>query len=486
MRVYERLVVGLRSFAAVRLLTQILSWVATIYVFRRLGNDAIGQYAVALVVFNYLAMTFDGTLLETLVQRPATAETRRPIFSLVVGLGLVLTGLAASAADLIGHLVKDPAVPGLVVGVAGAFFLMSLGVLPQATLARQMAFPRLASIAAIQSVCVTAVTVTLAARGDEAWSLVFGLVIGMLVRVSLLNASSWNLMWPTLRIGTATQHLRFGGVLFADNLLWRWYTSLDTFLLGRWAGAASLGYYNLAQHVAELPLEKITTVVNDISLPAYAELHKEGGASSLLVETIRTHATVGFALFWGLATIAPYAIPELFGMRWSAAVFPLVALAIIAPVRLIGSIETPAMTGIGRPGVLVRTKLIIAPCMTVALLIACRVWGIRGAALAWLIVFPLCYGYTFRFVLDAAGIPYRQVWVVVRGPVVAAAAMVVAVLVLERGMSYVFHSSLVVLITGIVVGVASYVLALKWVDPGTFQIARGRLGRLIGLGQAAG
>lgn len=485
MRVYERLVVGLRSFAALRLLTQILSWGATIYVVRRLGNDAVGEYAVALVVFNYLAMTFDGTLLETLVQRPTTAETRRPVFSLVVGLGSVLAGLTVGAAGLIGHLVKDPAVPGLVVGVAGAFFLMSLGVLPQATLARQMAFPRLASIAATQSVCVTMVTVTLAARGDGAWSLVFGLVIGMLVRVVLLNASSWSLMWPTLNLGAATQHLRFGGVLFADNLLWRWYTSLDTFLLGRWAGSASLGYYNLAQQVAELPLEKITTVVNDISLPAYAELHKDGGTSSLLLETIRAHATIGFALFWGLATIAPYAIPVLFGASWSAAVFPLIALAIIAPMRLIGSIETPAMTGIGRPGVLVRTKLIIAPCMTVALLVACLQWGIRGAALAWLFVFPLCYGYAFRYVLDAARIPYRQVWAVVRGPVIAALAMVVAVLVLERGMFYLFRSSLVVLITGIVVGIGAYVVALKWVDPEAFQIARGRLSRVIGMGQAA-
>ena len=167
MRVSEKLIVGLRSYAALRLLTQILSWGGTIYVVRRLGNDAIGQYAVALVVFNYLAMTFDGTLLETLVQCPTTAETRRPVFSLVVGIGLVLACCTVVAAGFIGHLVKDPGVTALVDGVAGAFFIMSLGVLPQAILARQMAFPRLASIAAIQSVSVTVVTVIL---GHGAWS----------------------------------------------------------------------------------------------------------------------------------------------------------------------------------------------------------------------------------------------------------------------------------------------------------------------------
>ncbi len=486
MRVYERLVTGLRSYASIRLLTQILSWVGTVYVVRRLGSHAVGEYAVALVVFNYLAMTFDGTLLETLVQRPPTPETQRAVFSLVAGIGTVLAALTVALSSLVGQWVKDPAVAPLLIGVAGAFFLMSFGVIPQAAMARRMEFPRLAGIAAIQSICVTATTVVLAARGEGAASLVWGLLVGALIRVTLMNLSSWGVMWPTLRLRAAMGYLRFGGVLFADNLLWRWYTSIDTFLLGRWAGTTSLGYYNLAQQVAELPLEKITTVVNDISLPAYAELHhQEGAVSQLLLETIRSHAIVGFALFWGLAAVAAYAVPVLFGAQWHWAVFPLVALAIVAPIRLIGSIETPAMTGIGRPGVLLRTKLIIAPCMTVAMLVGCRWGGIQGAALVWLIVFPLCYGYAFRNVLEAAGIAYGRVLGVLRGPASAATLMVLAVLLTEHGMAWMTKSSLAVLIAAVVIGGGGYIGFLRWLDPQSFRLAQGRFGRFIGLRQAA-
>ena len=486
MRVYEKLVTGLRSYASLRLVTQILSWVGTVYVVRRLGSHAVGEYAVAIVIFNYLAMTFDGTLLETLVQRPPTPETQRAVFSLVTGIGAILTGATVFLSGVVAHWVKDAAVAPLLIGVAGAFFLMSFGVIPQVALARQMEFPRLASIAAIQSVCVTGTTVALAAWGEGAWSLIWGLLVGALIRVTLMNFSSWGLMWPTVHLRSALGYLRFGGVLFADNLLWRWYTSIDTFLLGRWAGTTSLGYYNLAQQVAELPLEKITTVVNDISLPAYAELqHHDGAVPKLLLETIRTHAIVGFALFWGLASVAAYAVPVLFGSHWHWAVFPLIALAAVAPIRLIGSIETPAMTGIGRPGVLLRTKLIIAPTMTVAMLIACRWWGIRGAGLAWLVVFPLCYGYTFRYVLEAAGIPYRRVLEVLRGPVLAAALMVLAVLIAERGFAWITHSSLTVLITAIVIGGGAYTGFLRGLDPESFRFAHGRFSRFIGLRQAA-
>ena len=274
MRVYENLVSGLRSYASLRLLTQILSWVGTVYVVRRLGSHAVGEYAVALVIFNYLAMTFDGTLLETLVQRPPTPETQRAVFSMVAGIGAILAAATVVMSGVVGQWVKDPAVAPLLTGVAAAFFLMSFGVIPQAAMARRMEFPRLAGIAAIQSICVTGTTVILAARGEGALSLVWGLLVGAFVRVTLMNVSNWGVMWPTLRVGPALGYLGFGGVLFADNLLWRWYTSIDTFLLGRWAGTTSLGYYNLAQQVAELPLEKITTVVNDISQPAEPKLSR--------------------------------------------------------------------------------------------------------------------------------------------------------------------------------------------------------------------
>ena len=485
MRVYDKLIVGLRAYTSVRLLTQILSWCGTIYVVRHLGSHAIGQYAVALVVFSFLAMTFDGSLLETLVQRPPSEEERRGVFTLVVGIGLILASLAAGLSGMVARLVGDPAVTPLVIGAAGAFALMSVGVLPQATLARQMAFPRLASIAAAQSLFVTITTVILASLGVGAQALMWGLIVGAFTRVVFLNIVNPGFAWPTLRIGSVLGYVRFGGLLFADNLLWRWYTSLDTFLLGRWAGTTSLGYYNLAQQVAELPLEKITTVVNDVSLPAYAELRAQaGGVAQLLLETIRTHAIVGFALFWGLGAVASYAIPVLFGNHWQPAIFPLVALSTIAPWRLIGSSETPAMTGIGRPEVLIKTKLIIAPCMTLALLVACRFWGIRGAALAWAIAFPICHGISFRYVLRAAQVPYKQVLLVVRGPAGAAALMVGIVLVWERMLGVMSAPPIVVLISAIGAGAVSYALGLQWIDPEAFHLVRIRFGRFIGVGRS--
>ena len=486
MQVHEKLVIGLRSYASLRLLTQVASWAGTVYVVRHLDSRALGQYGVALVVFNYLSMAYDGTLIEALVQRPPVApHERRAVFTLLVGIGFALAGLTVVLSGPLARAVGDAAVEPLVGGVALALAVTSFCVLPHAALAREMAFPRLASIGALQAVCVTVTTVALAWLGAGAWALVSGQIVGAAVRMVLLNAASFGLLPPTARIGEALAYLRVGGVLFADNVLWRWYTSLDTFLLGRWTGTAALGFYSLAQQLAELPLEKISTVVNDVSLPAYAELRQSRRASvELLLETIRTHATIGFPVFWGTAVAAPYLVPVLFGGKWDRAIFPLIALATVAPIRLIGSVETPAMTGLGCPQVLVRAKLIIAPCMTAALLAGCWRGGIDGAALAWLCALPLCYVPAFRLVLNAAGTTYRDVTDVIRGPAAAAAVMVGIVFVAAEFAAKATGSSLCGLTTAIGVGVPTYVAALRLIDPGAFRLAQARVGRFVGLRQA--
>jgi O-antigen/teichoic acid export membrane protein len=483
----EKVVAGLRSYASLRLLTQVTSWIGSVYVIRQLDSLAVGRYGVALVVFNYLSMTFDGTLIESLVQRPpVTAAERRAVFTVIVAIGLAVAGGTVAASGTIASWVGDRAVGPLVMGVAFTLALTSFCVIPHATLARRMAFQRLASIGAVQAVSVTVTMVVLAWKGAGAWALVGGQIVGVAVRLVALNMTSWGFSAPTTRVAEATVYLRFGGILFADNLLWRWYTSLDTFLLGRWAGTAMLGYYNLAQQVAELPLEKISTVVNDVSLPAYSELREHrSAAAELLLETLRTHATVGFAIFWGIAVVAPLLVPVVFGSRWSVAVFPLVALATIAPVRLIGSIETPAMTGLGRPGILLKTKLVIAPAMTAALVIGCWLGGIDGAALAWLCVFPVIYGIAFRYVLQAAGVSYRRALAVIRGPAFAAALMVAVVFAWCRLIATEGISEPLGLITAIAVGAIAYPAGLRIIDPDAFRLALARVGRFVGLQRAA-
>jgi O-antigen/teichoic acid export membrane protein len=288
-------------------------------------------------------------------------------------------------------------------------------------------------------------------------------------------------MLPTLRCLDALRYLRFGAVVVFDGMLWLWYTSIDTLLLGRWAGAASLGFYRVAQQLANMPLEKISTIVNQVALPAYAELRGDRrGIARLTLETMRTHAVVGFPIFWGLAAVADSAVPVLFGSKWQAAVFPLIAFSAVAPLKLIGSIESPAMTGTGHPGILLKTKWILVPGMTAALAAGCWLGGINGAALSWLLAFPICYSLAFRYVLEKVGLTYREMLVALRGPAIVAALMVVLVRLGSSAAAEINLAPALGLLAQIAIGALSYALLLRVIDRDAFQLTQQRMERLIG------
>jgi O-antigen/teichoic acid export membrane protein len=478
--VQERLYAALRSHALAKILTQAISWAGMVFVVRSLQSSDFGLYGVAAAVLGYASMIYDGSLTESLVRRPpARGAESQAVLTLVLAISGAVTCLLIVTAGPVAAAVNEPAIAPLITAMAVGLPVIGIGLQSQAHLMRSMRFARLALISSVQALGATALTVWLAWRGAGAWALVAGFLAGVTIRAALLLHAVPIDPRPAATIRPAVGHLRFGGVLFADNVLWRTYTSFDLFLLARWTGAGATGFYALGKELANMPVEKISTVVNDVSLPAYAELARNGSeAARLLTETLRMHAVVAFPVFWGMAAVADVAVPVVFGERWTPAVFALVALSLVAPLRLLGSIETPALTGVGQPWVLVRSKLLIVPIMLGAIAAGAWFGGIDGAALAWLGGFPIAFGAGFTLVLRALGLGWRDVFRVARGAAMAAALMATLVTLAARSLDTEPEASSLVLL--VLLGGVAYPALLRYLDPTTFSLVRARTGRMLG------
>ena len=480
--VYQKFRAGLRAHTLAKIAVQAVSWLGTVYVLRTLDAHAVGLFAIASVAFGYASLMYEGGMLETLVQQhPQSLIERRSVFSLLLAMGVGSAAVLAALASPIALLVETPEVAPIIAVLAVGLIATAAGILPHARLIHDMRFAPLAVISSVQALAATVVMVALARAGAGAWSLVWGQLTGALVRTVMLNLSVPSLHLPTRAFAHALRYLRTSAVLIADGLLFRWYTSIDVFLLGRWSGAAQLGHFSFGQQVANTPLEKISTVVNDVSLPAYAQLAADRHeAGSLMLETIRTHGAIGLPIFWGIASVALTAVPVIFGAQWLPAVFPLVAMAIVAPLRLIGSVETPAMTGIGRAPVLLQTKFIVVPVMTIALFVGAWWGGVRGVSLVWLCVFPPVYALGFRLVLRAIGIRYAQVLGVLRGPVIAAAVMSVGVAGLQYWARRAHPAPPTILLLALIaLGAVLYPAVLWSVDRHAFDLLKARARLLV-------
>ena len=480
--VYQKFTAALRAHSLAKIFVQAVSWLGMVYVLRTLDAHAVGVFAIATMALSYASLMFEGGMLEALVQRhPESADERRSVAGLLLAMGMGAAALLAALAVPIAALVETPQVSPIILVLAASLVATAVGILPHARLIHDMRFGALAVISSVQALVASIAMVALASTGAGAWSLVWGQVAGVLVRTLMLNIAVPSLHLPTRSLAQAFRYLHTSAVLIADGLLFRWYTSIDVFLLGRWAGTAQLGLFSFGQQVANTPLEKISTVVNDVSLPAYTRLAADRHeAASLMLETMRAHAAIGLPIFWGIASVAATAVPLIFGEQWLPAVFPLAALSVVASLRLIGSVETPAMTGIGRAAVLLQTKFIIVPVMTIALFAGAWWGGVRGVSLAWLCVFPLVYALAFRLVLNAIGLRYAQVLAVLRGPALAAAVMAVSVAGVQHWAAGALHVPAVVkLLTLIALGAALYPAMLWIADRGAFELLRRRARMLV-------
>jgi O-antigen/teichoic acid export membrane protein len=478
--IYQKFRAALRAHSLAKIFVQAVSWLGMVYVLRTLDAQAVGVFAIASMALSYASLMYEGGMLEALVQRHPDPQERRAVFSLLFAMGAGSAALLAVLAGPIALLVATPEVRPMLVLLATSLLATAVGILPHARLIHDMRFGALAVVSSIQALVGSGVMIWLAWSGAGAWSLAWGSVAGAVVRAMLLNVAVPSLYLPAPSLAGASSYLRTSVVLIADGLLFRWYTSIDTFLLGRWAGTSQLGLFSFGQQVATTPLEKISNVVNDVSLPAYARLASEPReAASLMLETMRAHAAVGLPVFWGIASVAATAIPLIFGEQWLPALFPLIAMAAVAPLRLIGSVETPAMTGIGRAPVLLQTKFVIVPVMTAALFAAAWWGGVRGVALAWLCVFPPVYALAFRLVLRAMGLRYREVLAVTWGPAVSAGLMAACVAGAQHWAASAAVPALIKLPALVALGAVLYP-ALLWVaDRGAFELLRRRARLLV-------
>lgn len=482
MQLFDKVFAGLRSTALAKLATQVLSWAGMVYTVRQLDSHAFGTFGIASVVLSYAAMMFEGGVMEALIQHPPNARERRSMFTVLVLAAFVLAAGMTVCAPSMSQWFGDGQVDHVLSALSMVLVFTAVSMLPLADLMRRMDFRSLALISSAQALVASGTTVGLAYAGHGVWALVWGAVVGTALRAVLLNWSCRGLEWPTWQLAGVARYVRFAGTLVLDNVLFRLYTTVDTLLLGRWAGTGTLGYYTLAQDVANMPLEKISSVVNDVSLPAYSELQTDRRkAVHFMLETVRTHATVGFPLFWGLAAVASPAVLLLFGEKWVLAIVPLMALAFVAPFRLIGSIETPLLTGLGRPDVLLKTKLILVPCMALGMAVGCRFGGLLGASLVWVLVFPVCYSLCFRWVLSHVQVSFGEIVSAVRGPCFSALLMAAAVLACDHALQARDVVPAARLVVGMILGLLTYPGLLWLLDRRAFELVRDRLLRVSGL-----
>jgi len=379
---------GLRWTAGAKLATQFLSWASTIVVMRLLQPEDYGLVAMA-GVFMALCMLLNEVGLGAAIvhTKNITAQTLRQVFTLVIIVNSVLFVGLLLGADMIGQYYDAPMVAVIVPVLALQFVIVPFSVIPQSLLMRDMRFRAISVVEGFTALVGNALTLTLAFLGFGVWALIFGNLAMFLTRAVGLNWVNPFLRWPTVDFSEFREVARFGGYTAVGRLLWYVYTQSDVLIGGRILGKTLLGYYSVGLQLSSLPLQKIGSVISQVSFPAYSRIQDEPAKVARYVRlAARVWAFFAFPVFFGISSVAPELVQSFLGDKWTAAIVPLQLLSLMMALRSIGLTVQPALRGTGHPEIATSNALVACIIMPTAFYFGAQ-WGLLGLSAAWVVGF---------------------------------------------------------------------------------------------------
>ena len=433
MTVERQALAGLKWVAIAKLSSQIISWAATLLVMRLLVPADYGLMAMVTVVIAVLTNVAELGIGAAVIQAPkVSSEELAKISGLILLTSIAAFVLLVLGAPLISWIYGVERLTLLIQVAASQFLISGIATLPQALAQRTFEFRRLAGIELGSVLASSFATLGLAWYGAGVWSLVLGSLTGAAVRTLML--ATGGLVRPSFRLAGVRKFLAVGGAVMFGRLTWQIVYQSDVLIGARRLGVTEIGAYSVALQLATLPMQRIMSVLNQVALPAVARLQDDTERlRQRLVEASRLLAAVSVPMMWGISAIAPELVRVVLGQKWGDAVFPLQAISLIVPLRMISATFSTATLGIGRAGLDFRNNVVTAIVLPSAFF-AGTFWGVDGLAASWLAAIPLVFALNFPRVARALSITVGDVARAVWRALAAGVAMYLAVVALRTAL----------------------------------------------------
>jgi len=457
----EKVLSALRWTVLARVTAQAVTWGITLVVIRLLAPADYGLMAMSEVFFGLLLMLSDAGLGQALVQAKTINERQtRQMFGVLVLMSAALFAALFLAAPAIGAYYGKSKVTDITRWLSLGFLLVPFITIPTALLERDIDFKRKSLVELAAAILSAVVILVLAYHGYGIWALVTGRLLNLLIQVVGLNIIRPYFKIPLFSFDAARGLIRFGGLYTGTSVLWFVYSQADIIIAGRVLSEEQMGYYAVAMYLAAIASVKVMPLLNQVALPAYSRLQDDPSAVGYyFLKVVRVVAMLTFPVFFGLAVVAPEFVRLVLGEKYEGAILPIVLLSLAMPMRMISNLFPAMVYGRGRPGVEMGNTLFGLLVMPVAILIGVQ-YGILGLCLAWLIGFPLVFGFQLLRSAKIAAVPPMAVLRATVPALVASLLMSGAVLAIKHlPLTVVGHALELALL--VAAGGAAYVVVLR-------------------------
>ena len=362
-----------------------------------LSPRAIGSITVGLLMVTAATRLMDAGTRGSIIVAPTL--TRQHILTALasnVGAGLVMSALIAllsgPATRAFAH-GTDP----LVLAILGlSVVLYAPAIAPLALLEKRLEFRRRAGVQLAATMTAGIVSVIAGLLGAGVWALVLRqllyqamlAMLGWIAARRLLPEKGGAARWRRLRRRGAASFMLFS---LTDFVVF----NADYLAVGHFTNTTQLGLYSLAFTIAFAPTTQFSAQIGSVLFPASAASDPDTIRRRTIVG-VRITCAVLLPLIPVAMVLAPIVVPAVLGEKWAGMVTPLRILLVVGIAHAIVNVIGESLSGTGNIGFRARVNLVWMAGMLVALVVLVQADGIRGAALAHLLLYaPVAIVYGF-------------------------------------------------------------------------------------------
>ncbi len=457
---------GVRWTSAGQVALESIRVLVSVVLARLLSPADFGIVSMGMVVTGFLVVIqYLGTSGVIIQRKELPERLLSSLFWLNAGFGLFLTiGLIAAAHPL--AMLYDRAEVAPIIRVLGvSFVITAIGAVPSALLSRRMQFDVMAKVAFVASICQAITGIGMAYAGYGPWALVISTLVSSIAStVGFWIRTGWSpslvFDWPSIK-----EHRQMMTNLTAGNVVSYMVNDADKFIIGRWLGDVLLGYYTMATRFCLYPPNTIVPIVTRVLYPSYSRLQDDDESMQrLLLRASGGIAFVTMPLMIGLMTLAAPFVHVVLSDKWAPSIELIAFLAPIGILQSVSSGSNGVMLAKNKTHWVLWTSSIKGVGTILALLVGVN-WGIRGVAIAYMLVWiPLSmisYFVAGRLIHMPFWKPYRGLLPYLFGSIVMAAVA----LAVKFGLEWIGMPAAIQFVAAILFGAVTYIAMMLYLRP---------------------
>ena len=324
------------------------------------------------------------------------------LFWLNVVWGSVYVSVLGLLSPAIEHYYQMEELGILILCGAPQLLLISLRMVPEKTLERNLRFGYIAVFDAIGIFGSTITKVVLAILGAGAFALVLGSLAQQLVTTILIFAYSRYGPGLCFKWNSISPMIKFGAQISVTGFMHMLQRRVDYFIIGKVLGEEILGLYRVGFEIVLSPLTTITQLFNRVLFSAYARFQmNHAKLLKYFYQTSRTLLLVIGPICAFMFVNALEVLDLLYGSKYLSSAMIVQFFAVVGIQRYLSRLLPRLINAVGRADLTIWYSLFSIAVLTSGFILALHFWGDSHAILAicltWLLSYPLIWGLLLGF-----------------------------------------------------------------------------------------